>query len=242
MPSPLKKAVILCLALYCIPGFGMEAVSSGKVDITFPEADYAFTEEEKTYINNVIRQSEREVRALLPELPESIRVSVFPLARDVSNVGGVIGSADTPSSISIRISTSFDGGVVNASRTGLAAALYHEFHHLARGWTIADNKFGPGIKIAAVNEGLANVFSEIHTNKVFEGNAYPLNVSEWWKEVSALPASASYSEWMIQHSDGREAIGYKAGSFVIHQAMQRSGLSIVELSKKSVEDILNILD
>ena len=124
------------------------------------------------------------------------------------------------------------------AQTGLAATIYHEFHHLARGWTIEGNKFGPGIVTAAINEGLANVFSETYTKTAFEGNAYPNDVKEWFEEVLTLPLDANYNQWMNEHPDGRIAIGYRVGSYIIHQAMTATNRSILELSNISPDDIL----
>ena len=77
---------------------------------------------------------------------------------------------------------------------------------------------------------------------MFAGNAYPDNVCQWWKEITSLPITASYSDWMIQHPDGRQAIGYKAGSFIVRKAMADSDNSIVELSDMSVEEILALVE
>lgn len=233
----------LILGLLAIPATGLpqSAAPEAGVLVTFPEDDSGFSAAERAHIENIIRQSEIEVRALLPGLPDAIEVKFFLLDRDVSSVGGVVGSADTPNTVSIRISTHFEGGVIAASNTGLAAALYHEFHHLARGWTIEGNQFGPGIPTAAINEGLANVFSETHTRTAFAGNASPENARQWWHEINTLPLDASYGDWMIRHPDGRDAIGYRAGSYVIRQALAISGLSIVELSNRSIAEIRQLI-
>lgn len=144
---------------------------------------------------------------MLPGLPSRIRLEVHPLSRDLAVVGGVTGWAEDPRTVVIYVSTVFAGGVSAAINTGLAPVLYHEFHHLVRGWTIAGNQFSPGITIAAVNEGLANVFSETYTHTAFPGNAYPANVHQWWQEITRLPVTANYNQWMVEHSDGRLAMG-----------------------------------
>ncbi|GAB5499974.1 MAG: hypothetical protein PsegKO_22850 [Pseudohongiellaceae bacterium] len=233
--------LVICLVAVQLSG-GAEAASTHAVAVTFDDSEGIFSAADKALINAIVRQTGAEVRALLPDLPEGIRVSVAPLARDLGSVGGVTGRADNPNTVVVYVATVHEGGVEAAINTGLAPVLYHEFHHLVRGWTIAGNKFGPGITVAAINEGLANVFSETYTRTAFTGNAYPANVSQWWEEISELPVDASYSDWMVRHPDGREAIAYKAGSFIIRQALALSSHSILELSQMPVADILALVD
>jgi uncharacterized protein YjaZ len=212
------------------------------LSIDFNSESYEFSRAEIARIQAIVANSREAVSALLPDLPDWIRVSIATIDRDLTAVGGVTGMADDPNTVLVFLSTAFKGGVIAAANTGLAAVLYHEFHHLTRGWTINDNKFGPGITTAAINEGLANVFSEVYTNTAFAGNAYPRQVQQWWDEIGRLPVDASYSSWMVQHPDGRQAIGYKAGSFVIRQILAHSDYSIIQLSTMTVEEILNLAE
>lgn len=233
--------LLICTLLLPVAGSPQFAAGPDAPRVRFDDSDSVFSAAKKAIISDIIRQSAREVQALLPGLPDNLLVTVAPLDRDLASVGGVTGRADNPTAVIVYISTRYDGGVSAASQTGLAPVLYHEFHHLVRGWTIAGNRFGPGIPIAAVNEGLANVFSEIHTGAAFAGNAYPGQVDAWVDEVFALPVNASYSDWMVQHPDGRQAVGYKAGSYLVREAMAASGLSIIELSALPVADILELV-
>ncbi len=141
----------------------------------------------------------------------------------------------------IAISSTFPGGVEQAMRTALYSVLLHEFHHLARGWTIRENQFGPGIPTAVVNEGLASVFADTYSGDLFEGYEYPGNVDEWFEEVLGLPVDAHYNTWMNQHPDGRMAVGYRVGRYVIHEAMERLGMDVLELSALPPSEILDIV-
>ncbi len=138
----------------------------------------------------------------------------------------------------IAISSSYPGGVAGAMRAGLRSVLLHEFHHLARGWTIRENQFGAGIPTAAVNEGLAAVFADTYSGRLFAGYEYPADVDQWLDEIMELPVDANYNEWMNQHPDGRMAIGYRVGRYIIHQAMERSGMDVLELSGLPPSEIL----
>lgn len=180
----------------------------------------------------------RSVESLLPSLPDSIAVSVVTVDRDLSVVGGVAGRASTPREVVIELSALAGPGASTTLPAGLGLALYHEFHHLARGWTIEGNRFGPGIPTAVVNEGLAQVFGEIYSGTTFEVFDYPAEVAAWLDEILALPKDANYDAWMNRHPDGRNAVGYRVGRYVVHEAMRRSGRSIVELSPLDPEEIL----
>jgi hypothetical protein len=201
-----------------------------------------FTAEERILIEDIIRQSENEVRKLLPSLPEKIEVSVVMIDRDTAVVGGVTGRANAPGKVQIEVSSVYPGGTLAAARRSLAGSVFHEFHHLYRGWTIQENRYGPGIPIAAVNEGLADVFTETYTGIYFEeAGRYPENVDEWLAEILLLPPDADYGTWMFEHPDGRTSVGYRVGRYVVHEAMQNSGMDVLALGDLSPEAILKLV-
>jgi hypothetical protein len=162
---------------------------------------------------------------------------------DVDIVGGVTGRTDAPGVVIVELSRVFPGGISAAAQSALSSTIFHEFHHLERGWTIQGNKFGAGIPIAAVNEGLASMFSEEYTGVYFEeSESYPEDAFKWLEEILSLPKDANYSTWMMgEHPDGRNYIGYRVGRYIVHQAMANSGKNIIELSKLSPDEILGIV-
>jgi|GEM_PF-2108448 len=191
-------------------------------------------------VQNVKEMSEL-AWSVLPSLPENIEVILNFTDRETVHRGGVTGRADAPGVVVLDISTTFPGGYMNAVNHVLATKVLHEIHHLARGWTIQQNKFGPGIDIGAINEGLATVFSEEYAPYPAWVLELPDDGESWINEILALPAFADYSTWMNQHSDGRFAIGYRAGKYVVLEAMQISNMSILELTELSPREIYEIL-
>ena len=213
------------------------------IQILFHDGDAGrFSVAEKETITNILVESETRVRELLRNLPKVIDVSVVIIDRDIDVVGGVTGRADAPGVVVFELSSVFPGGISAAAQSALSSAIFHEFHHLDRGWTIQGNKFGAGIPIAAVNEGLASVFSEEYTGVYFEAAySYPENAVEWLEEILALPEDADYSTWMMgEHPDGRNSIGYRVGRYVIHQATANSGMNVLELSQLQPDKILEL--
>lgn len=196
------------------------------------------SEEVKQRIQTTADEVALAVDRLLPGLGERIDVTIRTIDRDLDSVGGVAGRADAPGEVVVEIAVTYPGGVSEAVRDGLPSVLYHEFHHLVRGWTIRENQFGPGIPIAVVNEGLASVFAETYTGKSYERFDYPDDAAQWLDEILSLPLDADYNAWMNEHPDGRIAVGYRTGRYVVHEAMRRSGQSILELSALSPAEVL----
>lgn len=214
-----------------------------EIDIVFQEDSLRFDEIQKEFIRDLVINSENEVRNLLPSLPDSIKVIVENVDWDLDLVGGVTGRAETnsPPLIMVQISGNYQEGIIDSVYSGLKATLYHELHHLSRGWAIQDNKFSYGIPNAMVNEGLAVAFAEIYTGYINETNAYPDEADSWVQEILELPLDVSYSDWVMgEHPDGRTYIGYRTGNFLIRKAMAKSGKNILELSELMPEEIIKL--
>ena len=239
------RSLILVIPVLCIISCNSNAKKSpiAKVDVVFQEDSLKFTESQKVFISKVISNSEEEVRKLLPKLPDSIKVIVEAVDWDLDIVKGVTGRAETnsPPLVLVQISHHYKGGVIDSVYQGIKSTIFHELHHLSRGWAIQDNKFSYGIPNAMVNEGLAVAFTEIYTGNINEVESYTDEADNWVKEILALPLDASYSEWMMgEHPDGRTYIGYRAGNFLARQAMKNSGKSILELSNLMPNEIIKL--
>lgn len=213
------------------------------VNVVFQEDSLRFTEPQKAFIHEVISNSGEEVRDLLPKLPDSIKVIVENVDWDLDIVGGVTGRTETntPPLVLLQISNNYHGGIIDSLKIGIKSTIFHEFHHLSRGWAIQDNKFSYGIPNAMVNEGLAVAFTEIYTGNINEVNAYTDEADNWVKEILALPLDASYSDWVMgKHPDGRTYIGYRTGNFLTRKAMNMSGKNILELSELIPDEIIKL--
>lgn len=240
------KALLLMLLITNFQVKALTQTSSKKgLDISFKDKKNRFTKAHKKLITKIAIRSEKEVRKLLPNLPKDIKLTIMLIDRKIDGVGGVTGRTNRHNpkgDVIIQLSTMYLGGIKAAAKRGLRAVIYHEFHHLSRGWAIMDNKFGQGIDIAAANEGLAVVFSEVYT-KVAERDNQPPKAKEadkWVKEVLMLPKNANYGKWMFRHSDGRIAVGYRSGNYLIRKAMKNSGKTVLELSKLSPKEIYKL--
>jgi hypothetical protein len=89
------------------------------------------------------------------------------------------------------------------------------------GWTIHGNKFGQGIDIATINEGLADVFAELQVGYPHGSYTNTVDYDAWAKEILALPKNANYGQWMYAHPDGRAVIGYRTGAYLVKKAIYK---------------------
>ena len=234
-----KLLVYLFSVVLIINTFGQENTGQSNKET---RSKISFTEAQKKLISNSIKESEINIRKLLPLLPKNITVFVQITNKEFKGSGGVSGRADryAPAEVFVELSRVYPGGVDEAIKAGLIPVIYHEFHHLFRHWTIKDNKYSTEIYIAAVNEGLAVVFSEIYTDVFLPWNEYSKDTEQWVNEIIALPKNSNYQNWMFQHPDGRIGIGYKTGNFIIRKALNKSDKNILELSKLSPKRILKL--
>ena len=239
------RSLALIIPVLCIISCNSNSKKSPitKVDVVFQEDSLKFTEPQKVFIREVISNLEEEVRGLLPKLPDSIKVIVEAVDWDLDIVRGVTGRTETnsPPLVLIQISHNYKGGVIDSVYQGIKSTIFHEFHHLFRGWAIQDNKFSYGIPNAMVNEGLAVAFTEIYTGNINEVNAYTDEADNWVKEILALPLDASYADWVMgEHPDGRTYIGYRTGNFLVRKAMIKSGKTILELGELMPNEIIKL--
>jgi len=171
---------------------------------------------------------------------------------------GCVGMALAGDHVQWVVDTTRREGVRAIGDAHLRASLFHELHHLARGWTSSAGTWagipllaragrtrppkpwpdGEGVLNAIVSEGLATAFERDSAGHRALWGLYPLNVRDWVAELLTLPADAMYSEWMFDHSDGRRWVGYRAGTYLADRAIAASGRSAAELVTTPADEIL----
>lgn len=210
-------------------------------EITFHDlADHQFSDANKALIAELTDSTIIKMKKLMPELVPVMKINMKLMDRDLAIVNHVTGRADYTDEIEVSISTQNKDGISAAIEAGYVKTLVHELHHTVRGWVIHGNAFGPGIAIAAANEGLADTFAKIHTGSDMHSLSNDVDFDAWTNEILALAKDANYGEWMFLHPDGRIAVGYRAGAYLIEKAMENSGKDILELSKYSVKELYRL--
>lgn len=218
----------------------LQADEIRNLNVSYQDSEeHTFSATEKAAIEAILSDTYDRVKSFYPDLADAVSVSVRTLERDLTMVGHVTGMATAPGQVVIMISSLHPDNLEAAARDGLAGTFAHELHHLRRGWTIEGNHYGPGIQIAAINEGLAVMFAEMITGTSKPGNMQPDEATSlaWAREIRELPINADYGAWMFQHPDGRLGVGYRTGRFLIMRAMANSGLDIMQLSERTPDEI-----
>ena len=202
---------------------------------------YVFSDEEQAVIVEIAGATEAEVRESLPLLPPEIRLTVS-VGTGVVPETGETGLAPQPGYVSWTVDPSQPEGIVAIARTHLRSTLFHELHHLARGYVVRGGEPRTSFMDAVVSEGMATAFQRDFAGTAPPWGDYPDDVTAWVDELLALPMSAygSYQQWMFQHPDGRRWIGYRVGTYIVDQAMLASGLSSADLVLTRTEDVLSL--
>jgi uncharacterized protein YjaZ len=199
----------------------------------FRSDSYTFSAAERRGIQEVASATLREVRPLLRGLPRQVHLTVRP-GTDVIAETGETGAAMPPDAIMWTVDPRRQGGVAAITKTWLRASLIHELHHLAR----AASQPLETLMDRVVDEGLATAFERDVSGLTPPWGAYPANVADWVTELSHLPPDSPNREWLYDHPDGRKWIGMKAGTYLVDEAMKRSGQSITDLAPLTTQEIL----
>jgi hypothetical protein len=184
-----------------------------------------FDRSERALIRHICDQVDAEARVWLPCLP----ALVFMTAEDgrwVIPEYGTLGMATGPAHIRWRVDSARPDGVLALARSTLRATLYHELHHIARRAVLSTGR--KTLLDRVVTEGLATAFERDCAGHRAPWGDYPSNVQCWVDELLALPDDAPGAEWMFRHADGRRWIGYRAGTFLVDQAMACSRRSAAD--------------
>jgi hypothetical protein len=190
-------------------------------------------------VAEVADQTELEVRCLLPALPVDLSLTVVIGGRLVVSETGDGGASLAAGEIVWAVDATRPNAIAQIAAQRLRWTLYHELHHQARGWFMRRRATGrqtrsgervPRLVHAAVCEGLASVFARDAAGDHALWAAYPPDAEGWIAELSSLPDSADYAQWMVDHRDGRRWIGYRAGTLIADRAIATSGRSAAELA------------
>ena len=196
-----------------------------------------FSNSARSAIQGVCDAAEPEIRALLPTLPGVIEVAAQTGKRVLPQTGE-LGSATTPVRVTWVVDADRPGGVAATAQSQLRQTLFHELHHLARGWVKSGGKRWPRFIDGVVCEGLATAFERDFGGRTPPWGSYPDNIATWVHELLGLPANALYHHWMFQHPDGRQWIGYRAGTFIADRAFAGTGRTSADLATASTDEVL----
>jgi len=198
-----------------------------------------FSKDARRVVEEVCADAEPEIRSFLGDLNEDIELAC-QTGPFVIPETGEMGMAVSPGRVGWTVDARLPGGVAAVARAQLRFTLFHELHHLVRGWVMYGGAARTSFMEGVVSEGLATVFERDFGGRETPWGQYPAEVEQWVAELLELPVSASYDHWMFQHPDGRRWIGYRAGAYIVDQAILTSGLSAADLALVPSDEILRM--
>lgn len=215
--------------------------SAPELRVTFVDSEaHAFPEDERETIEAIGRDALDEIAGLLTGVPERIElvVQTGPQVIPETGEGGV---ALAPGRIGWTVDPARTGGVLAIARARLRPTLFHEVHHLARGWTVEGGTVGTRMIDAAVSEGMATAFERDAAESRPPWGEYPAEEVEGWvRELLEAPGFEAYATWMFQRPDGRRWIGYRAGTWLADRAMAACACSAADLVSTPTDEILDL--
>lgn len=117
--------------------------------------------------------------------------------------------------------------------------VFHEMNHAARyNKGIWHNNFLD----TCILEGLATVFAREYAEYDALWGKYADEVADWLKELRAQGDSVDFGQYMYAHPDGRRWIGYKVGTYIVDEAIKKSGKTVIELTQTECANILELAD
>lgn len=205
--------------------------------VTFEEPHAPFSREDRRTAEKICADTATELRFLLPALPDVVHVQISNHGRVIPQLG-YGARATTVNSVSFVLNPEHAKPGALLIREHLRPALFHECHHLVRGWVLRGGRAPRRFIDGVIHEGLASAFERDAADHASPWTSYPSEVGNWVYELLALPVNAPYVDWMFFHPDGRRWTGYRAGAFIADRAIAASGFSAAELVKTSSEEIL----
>jgi hypothetical protein len=196
------------------------------------------SDEERGLIDRIGTDTATEVRKHLADLEDDLRL-VVQFGPAVIPETGEVGAAVAPGVVAWTVDDTRPEGVTSIAERFLRHTLFHELHHLVRGWTFYGGAEVTGLVQGVVSEGLATAFARDAGGEAEAPWAtYPDDVTDWVSELLVLPTTADYQQWMFLHPDGRRWLGYKAGTYLADAAIARSGRSAAELVAVDWEQVV----
>ena len=203
--------------------------------------EYVFTQAECDRIQAVSEAAEQEVREWLPQLAVKVELVVEAGTKVIPTTGETGRTLSGKQQVTWTVDPFRAEGVMAIASAHLRPTPIHELNHIVRtqGKSKAD-LWQRQLLDYVVSEGLATAFAREVSGRLPPWGEYPVNVQSWVEELLALPLNTPHQEWMFKHPDGRRWIGYKAGTYLVDQAIAASGLPFSVLTETPTSEIIKL--
>ena len=196
--------------------------------------EHAFSRAELSVIQTIADDSTREVRRLLPGLPDSPVLEVFPDEDVIEELG--YKSETAGHAVYWGVDPHFGKGIAAMAKRHLRPVLFQTFFRMVRAQSLG---YGRSLPDHMINSGLETVFARDFAATTYPWSTYPPEVADWANELLTSP-EGEHHPWMSRHPDGRRWIGIRAGTYLVDRAVQASGQSVVDLVSTPTDEILRM--
>jgi uncharacterized protein YjaZ len=192
----------------------------------------------------------REVRELIPELPENLKI-YFDNWYLITETGEG-GFAYSPDILTMAFASNFTNTKLQAAH--VRSTVFHESYHLAHGHTYEQSTLPYRHALdSAIYEGCASVFEREYTQPdLLPGDYSACSESQLqeWRDALANISNDDYKngdtglwvKWALYDKEANERWRvYKVGTWLVDRALQNSGGDILDFRKLTAEQILNLL-
>lgn len=188
-------------------------------------------------IKQLLNDAGNEAAATLGYEPANINIVFKPNLPYVRESMGVGGSAFDDEMLDMTFDPKLPYGV-DKFKEYLRDSVFHEINH------VVHYAFQPKVEdimFWVVAEGLAVVFAReiAGANQPWNDYEDDETMAGWLDELRSAVDPDS-EKWYVDHPDGRKNIAYKTGAWIVDKASERTGKSIVELTKMSYKDITSL--
>lgn len=226
------------------PGDATTSPGQASVTVTFDD-DGAIGEALRQRIREATTDTAVDVRRALPDLPTNLALQVRATgADDVNSATGEragLELVDDRPTIVWRVDPAHEAGVEGIVDARLACMLAHEWHHQARGWGLGADD-AAGLRETVVAEGMATAFARNLTGCAPQWSQYGEPVVGWANRIRREGDTATIDEWMVEHPDGQQWIGYRVGTWWADTAARASGTSPAELVHAPASGVVMLVD
>jgi len=199
-----------------------------KINILFLKSDKGFNKKEKRKIENIIKETASRAAKVLNLKSSIINFTVY---RFNKRYIGAFTQAEDFIQLSVPRTR-------NLNEEVLRNTLYHEMHHIKRGYVGYPNKKITLLEML-ISEGLAIVFAlEMVPKSIPKWSKYTENfIKKWLPKVKKEKFNMDYyhEKWFFS------TIGYKIGTYFVHQVQKNyPKLKSEDLAKKNARSLLKL--
>lgn len=207
--------------------------------IVFADSEHAVDAVFKKQYSAELKAAYVDAVKLLPFASKHITFIVHPRTWSLMDTGD---SAHTYNSELIELA--FDPTFKKASRQvildDVRFSVFHEMNHAAR--YNLDGIWHVTFLDSCIMEGLATVFTREYTGEKAGWADYPDSVTDWIDEIITKNDAFPWPAYSYDHPDGRKWIAYKVGTYIVDEAIKKSGKNILELTQLQCADIMQLAE